>query len=958
MKLDSIIYDTNTLSSALKQKLLEESPTFKAMYPSDTGTALVNLLSGYGSMLQYSLVSAMANCYTDTAFSVDGIYQLAETLGNRLQGNASAQINCLIKRNNCDGVSKVFIPANSVFDVDGVKFYNENIISFPTNVDTTIATLTQGEKKIVEKYTSGVAGEKIYFSENFKCDMNNVKVYIDGVQWHTLETFLPLNSNNLADVAEAQSVLLRMEPDGRAYIKIGNNTNGITPSANTPVKIEYTSNEGALGNIENINAKITLETPLYFHKTSKGEVLLDVTITPTSTASGGYNTQDLQTLKESSPFVFASGNRAVRREDYKAMLLNKCGYLSCNVWGEYEESQRYGYYSLAMMNTVYYTGIKSLHTYNNKPIGSLFVDGSKSDSPSNNKFIDNPIEFLGSIGPLRGFPGSYNIDIMYSLDNNVSINYSDKFGTGILTYDPSSNDKNQDEDLNGLEGLSPYNDLWEDKNSLPEDKFKIVSYQKMSDGFESKILYVPGFATEDKSSNEECVSFEGMTLDNYPIMLNFDSPLQIEINFGEDLNDGIAIAGFQFQAPKGTLDIVDDSGRLVEKIQRLPRFIGSFAIYATTRTDASKENIKNDADWDCVVDMQKIENMLEGEWTDWYTTNCFKYDRESGADETWKRYTRYMIEIYSQMDLTTNVSGGQIFIQNIRAVYNKYNRVSNQDGIITREKEAHHKVSTIDYANNNYVDLCIPSLLESMELYKYNVTAKGITYQNGYRTGDLLYYAYTGNGSSGVYYFNVKVANVESGALEIFLSKDLIGGKPEPKMAGHDQIKLDEVKLERYSGPGSMVSGMQTATISIESTPAIMIYGSTVGDAYSVKETEARDKSIIDKYNHFTTYIEFKQPRVKNTNIELTVEYENNNSYLQTKQNIIDAVHNVFELTPYYIGKTINVSEIWKAVNSVEGVKRFIVHTPTQDIHCEPFEFIMLPENNLIINDILTSTFK
>ena len=41
-------------------------------------------------MLQYMLVSAMANCYTETAFSDRGIYQLAVTLGNVIRGNNSA----------------------------------------------------------------------------------------------------------------------------------------------------------------------------------------------------------------------------------------------------------------------------------------------------------------------------------------------------------------------------------------------------------------------------------------------------------------------------------------------------------------------------------------------------------------------------------------------------------------------------------------------------------------------------------------------------------------------------------------------------------------------------------------------------------------------------------------------------------------------------------------------------
>ena len=81
MKLDSIVYDVNSLSNAIASELNKNSPTFQAIYPSDTATSLVNTLASYGSMLQYQIVSAMANCYTDSAYSEAGIHQLAETLG-------------------------------------------------------------------------------------------------------------------------------------------------------------------------------------------------------------------------------------------------------------------------------------------------------------------------------------------------------------------------------------------------------------------------------------------------------------------------------------------------------------------------------------------------------------------------------------------------------------------------------------------------------------------------------------------------------------------------------------------------------------------------------------------------------------------------------------------------------------------------------------------------------------
>ena len=98
MELDKIIYDKDKLAQALTDQLIAESPTFNAMYPSDTATALVNVLAAYGSMINYFFASAMANCYTDSAFSDTGIRQLAKTLGNRLHGNEPAQTFITIRK--------------------------------------------------------------------------------------------------------------------------------------------------------------------------------------------------------------------------------------------------------------------------------------------------------------------------------------------------------------------------------------------------------------------------------------------------------------------------------------------------------------------------------------------------------------------------------------------------------------------------------------------------------------------------------------------------------------------------------------------------------------------------------------------------------------------------------------------------------------------------------------------
>jgi uncharacterized phage protein gp47/JayE len=147
-------------------------------------------------------------------------------------------------------------------------------------------------------------------------------------------------------------------------------------------------------------------------------------------------------------------------------------------------------------------------------------------------------------------------------------------------------------------------------------------------------------------------------------------------------------------------------------------------------------------------------------------------------------------------------------------------------------------------------------------------------------------------------------------------------------------------------------------TISIASTSTINVYGSYTGNFYTNTDIQSADLPVLNKYNHFTTYIEFRQPLIKNVTIEVNVEYENVTNYQTVRNNVIAAINALFELQPYSIGSSLNVSDIWKAINSVEGVRRFNVVTPLNNIDTLPYELLMLPAENLIINDIINSEYK
>lgn len=1068
MKLDSIVYDYGTLQSAIVNTLNSESPTFQAIYPSDTATSLTNVLAAYGSMLQYQLVSAMANMYTDSAYSEAGIYQLAETLGNRLHGNISSQIYCNITRTNLKGVN-VVIPAGSRFVVEDLNFFNPEAITFPISSNTVPKVkLIQGILLRSEQVTSGISGEKIYFCDDFKCNTNLVKVYVNGVQWDITDSFLPYVVTDDSVANRAYAVILKTDPDGRTYIKFGNNTNGRIPEKGSNVTIEYISNEGANGNLNNNNLEINLSTPIYYTNTSNTRERLEVDITAISTASGGFDTQSLEVLKESSPYVFGSGQRAVRRNDYKAMLLNKCGYLTCNVWGEYEEAAIQGGYDKIMMNMVYYTGIKSIQKYDLQPVKTLDIDIANiaakkyalkvelydyaghyvQSLPKNPEADPNPVlttnvdqalqfstreeanafittnnlEYVydetktspivpvwltnvdshfynvsGSISGARGFLGSYVVDIAsYDIDNSVvSVKYRDRQGTGILTCDPSINSVLKDFEKD----VFPVNDLKVDEG------VKITLNQATNGAPITEILI------SEKTEDDDDYITSGKTFNDQPFVITFDNPLQVRFEFPERTKVG----AFAFKTPKSA--------------ENYGKFMHQFAIYGTNKTinsatpgesEPDYTNIKNNSDWDKLSGMQTFDTELGlNNYSDWITTNIYNPDQSTEEEENvtatntvignvstftirdlvsddYSYVIRvngetaptntYTISRYDPTNPIRTITFNKIIEPDIPVVvygtsydWTKYkyyvieiytihdSLIKSPQKVAFRQIKALYKdsLSTIDYSNNNAINLNIPiaysdpsntsnetkrlCLPNNMQYYEYKVTLNNLN--EGYRTGDILRWSNTIDGI--VYTFEIDIVNLAASLFNIRL-KTSENEVFSSNLRGKSNITVNNDTLDAAT---SLTHG-SGGTITITSTSTVNVYGSYTGNFYTNSDIQSADLPTLNKYNHFTTYIEFKQPLIKNVVIEANVEYENVTNYQTVRNNVITAINELFDLKPFSIGSSLNVSDIWKAINSVEGVRRFTVVTPVSDINCLPYELLMLPAENLTINDIINSEYK
>ena len=141
-------------------------------------------------------------------------------------------------------------------------------------------------------------------------------------------------------------------------------------------------------------------------------------------------------------------------------------------------------------------------------------------------------------------------------------------------------------------------------------------------------------------------------------------------------------------------------------------------------------------------------------------------------------------------------------------------------------------------------------------------------------------------------------------------------------------------------------------TIQITSTNNLQLEASFTGNRIDTQDINYLDQPIISQYNHFTTYLEFKQPEI--TQVTIRVEAELSTTATITSgiilQNIKNNIQNLFNITPDYIGKGLKLSDIYTAVMKTEHVTWCRVLTPLDNIDVE--------KNGLLIASNITVVEK
>ena len=326
-------YDFDTLVAQLQQRLALQS-AWKDMYRSSTGSMLIELFAAVGTLVLYYVERRAEESYIATAQNYSSVVNLARLLNYIPTRNASST-GTLRFSLAAPATKMVFIPKyTACATTGGYSFLVESdgvIMPGQSYVDV---TGVQGTKIDVSRTSSGSTGQE-YNINDTKVEDTNVVVTVDTTVWTLVTSFI--NSINTSE-----HYVIRPELDGTVTIVFGNNIFGKAPAVGNAISVTYIQSDGLAGNVYQTDLITTLTSTIY----DQDGAIQTVTVTNTTNFLGGDDAETTEDIRTNAPAVFATGDRAVTKSDFVAILNNYPGVADSNAWGEAEEtSPDYDHYN-------------------------------------------------------------------------------------------------------------------------------------------------------------------------------------------------------------------------------------------------------------------------------------------------------------------------------------------------------------------------------------------------------------------------------------------------------------------------------------------------------------------------------------------------------------------------------------------------------------------------------------
>jgi hypothetical protein len=317
-------YDFDNLKTQLINRL-KETDAWRDTYESATGMMIIEFYAFVGNLVLYNLERRAEECYINTAQHRSSILNLVKLINYSPKRKVSA--TGTLQFSISAHTKIVHIPQYTECQTaDGVKYLTERDASIiPSATSATVGGI-QGELIDTSFTSDGTADQEFSISDTDVED-DNYHVYFDDEEWTEVTTFISSTSTS-------KHYRLVHELDDTLTVIFGNDIRGAIPESGLTIRFEYVRSDGLIGNVYQTGRITTLNDTIY---DEDGDTVT-TTVTNSTTFTGGDDEEDIEEIRSEAPQVFATGDRAVTRTDFIAILRNYASVADANAWGENEET--------------------------------------------------------------------------------------------------------------------------------------------------------------------------------------------------------------------------------------------------------------------------------------------------------------------------------------------------------------------------------------------------------------------------------------------------------------------------------------------------------------------------------------------------------------------------------------------------------------------------------------------
>jgi len=290
---------------------------------------------------------ALNESFLPSAQLRSSIVSHAETLGYYPKSKtASTAVVTLTAATSDTSTPSASLPINSTFSVniDDVTYTFQTLEAFTavndgsgnfvfkTSAGSSNITITEGTLKTKTFVVGDTTDQQIYVIPDETMDTTTIRVKVyDTITSSSFDTYTDIN-DSVRISTNSTVYIVREAPNGYYEITFGEgNVLGKSPSAGNKIEITYLSNSGADANGGgkstnpfSADAQVTI-----------GGTPRTLTVSTVTTSSGGSEKESIESIKANAPLAFATQQRLVTAEDYRALISERYSTVVKDViaWG-------------------------------------------------------------------------------------------------------------------------------------------------------------------------------------------------------------------------------------------------------------------------------------------------------------------------------------------------------------------------------------------------------------------------------------------------------------------------------------------------------------------------------------------------------------------------------------------------------------------------------------------------